>query len=210
MERSYKYLGYVFLLIIPLTLAGFYKTYLVLYPDFTPAITIFTHLHAAIACMWVALLIAQPFLAFNGKYRWHRVLGKLSYVIFPLFIISFVPQLIRIFQGDKRYMFFALADTVLMIAFYSLAILNRRSAGTHMRFMIALTIVFLGPTLGRIGPIWMGWSELVTQNVQYATIYGILLGLIFYDVSKTQNYSPYLYVIPFFIVHQLVYHLVFL
>lgn len=34
MEKKYKNLGYFMLLLIPLTIAGFYKTYIGQYPDF--------------------------------------------------------------------------------------------------------------------------------------------------------------------------------
>ncbi len=79
-----------------------------------------------------------------------------------------------------------------------------------MRYMIAAALVFLGPTVGRIGPILLGWSELLTQNVQYAIIYSILICLIFYDRKNKRKYQPYLIAIGGFMIHQIVYHLVFL
>lgn len=76
--------------------------------------------------------------------------------------------------------------------------------------MIATTLVFLGPAVGRIGPIWLGWSEIVTQNVQYGIIYSILIGLFLYDKANGKKNMPYAIAICFFIIHQIVYHLVFL
>ncbi len=79
-----------------------------------------------------------------------------------------------------------------------------------MRYMIATALVFLGPTLGRIGPILLGWSELFTQNIEYLIIYTILASLLFYDRANGRKYQPYITIIAFFIIHQIVYHIIFL
>ena len=79
-----------------------------------------------------------------------------------------------------------------------------------MRYMIALALVFIGPTVGRIGPILLGWSELLTQNVQYFIIYLILSMLIFFDVRRKSKFETYLVAIPAFVLHQVVYYLIFI
>jgi hypothetical protein len=76
--------------------------------------------------------------------------------------------------------------------------------------MIATVLVFLGPTVGRIGPILLGWSELFTQNIQYGIIYFVLVSLLFYDKSKNKKYQPYVTAICFFLMHQIIYHILFL
>jgi hypothetical protein len=153
----------------------------------------------------------QPFLIANKKFALHRKTGRLSYVVFPLLILSFVPQIIRTANSDNpKNLFFPLADGSLLIVFYSLAIYYKRISSRHMRYMIATTLVFLGPTVGRIGPILLGWSELVTQNIQYAIIYTILASLLFYDKANGKKYQPYIIIICFFVLHQLIYHIVFL
>jgi len=211
MDKSYKYLGYFSLLLIPLTIAGFYKTYIVQFPNFKENITPFIHIHAIIASIWIGILIVQPFLIVNKKFALHRTVGKVSYVVFPLLILSFVPQIIRTAYSDNpKNLFFSIADSFLLIIFYSLAVYYKKVSSRHMRYMIATTLVFLGPTVGRIGPILLGWSELFTQNIQYLIIYLILASLLFYDRVNGNKYQPYLTVISFFIIHQLVYHIVFL
>lgn len=211
MEKKYRYLGYFMLVLIPLIFAGFYKTYIEQIPNFGERINSFIHIHAAIAAIWISMLIAQPFLILNKKFALHRTIGKLSYIVFPLLILSFVPQMIRIVHSENpENLFYPLADCVLLIVFYSLAIYNRKTSSKHMRYMIATAIVFLGPTIGRIGPIWMGWSGIFTQNVQYGIIYLILLSLIVYDKSNRRKYNPYVVAIACFAVHQVVFYLVFL
>ncbi len=211
MDRTYRYLGYFLLLLIPLTFAGFYKTYFEPFPNFGKNIDIYIHIHAVIASLWIAILIVQPFLIVNKKIALHRSVGKLSYVVFPLLIISFIPRIIKtINSGDIQFLFFPLADGFLLVTFYVLAIYYKKKTAKHMRYMIASALVLMGPTFGRIGPNLLGWSELSTQNVEYAIIYTILVILILYDLKNKRKFQPYLIAIVGFVIHQLVYYWVFL
>ncbi len=211
MDKSYKYLGYFLLLLIPLTILAFFKTYIVQFPNFQPNNNTYIHIHALIASVWILMLIIQPFLILNRKFAIHRTIGKLSYIVFPLLAISFIPQIIRTLNSEKpENIFFPGADCVLLIIFYSSAIYYRRISPKHMRFMIATALVFLGPTIGRIGPIWFGWSAILTQNVQYSIAYAILISLVFYDKSKGKDFKPYLVALACFFIHQIVFHIIFL
>ena len=211
MDRTYKYLGYFLLLLIPLTFAGFYKTYFEPFPNFGKNIDVYIHIHAVIASLWIAILIVQPFLIVNKKIALHRSVGKLSYVVFPLLIISFIPRIIKtINSGDIQFLFFPLADGFLLVTFYVLAIYYKKKTAKHMRYMIASALVLMGPTFGRIGPNLLGWSELSTQNVEYGIIYTILIILILYDLKNKRKFQPYLIAIVGFVIHQLVYYWVFL
>jgi len=209
LDKSYRYLGYFLILLIPLIFAGFYISYFRTFPYFDENINAFTHLHAFIASIWVLILIVQPFLIFNKKFTVHRKVGKLSYIIFPLLILSFIPQIVKIVRTeDIANLFFPLGDGTLLIIFYTLAIYNRKNSARHMRYIIASAMVLLGPTIGRIGPKLLGWTDLFTQNFQYAIIYSILISLIFYDIKNKRHFQPYLIVISGFVIHQLVYYLV--
>jgi len=210
MEKKYRYLGYVLLLLFPLIFAGFYQTYFKNFP-FADRITYFEHLHASIAIAWVLLLVIQPLLIRNKNYRLHKKLGKVSYLIFSLLILSFIPQIIKVVKTEPlENLFFPLADTFLLLTFYLLAIYYRRNIAKHMRYMIAGALVLLGPTIGRIGPILFGWSGLLTQNVQYGFIYSILIGLLIYDAKKLKNNRPYVLATVLFMLHQLVFYIMFL
>jgi hypothetical protein len=59
MEKAYKNLGYFFLLLIPLTLLGFYKLYLSQFPGFEGTTTDI-HIHAAIALFVDPLFMDNP------------------------------------------------------------------------------------------------------------------------------------------------------
>lgn len=210
MEKAYKNLGYFLILLIPLTLLGFYKTYFNQIPVFEDNINTFIHLHAIIASIWILMLIIQPLFIRNGKNKWHRQVGKMSYLIFPLLILSFIPQMIRISNSDMPvFLFFPLADSILLTLCYSLAIYYRKNPALHMRYMIGSALVFLGPTIGRIGPLLLGMPTSLTQNLLYIIIYIVLAGLILLDYKKGKKFKPYIILFTSWVIHQIAFNLVF-
>lgn len=210
MEKAYKNTGYFMLLLIPLVIIGFYKTYFSQFPDYNEKITLFHHLHAVIASIWILTLISQPLLIRYKKYKIHKTIGKFTYAVFPLLILSFVPMILRnLYSEYPLYAFFPIADCTLLILFYSVAVYNRRNTPSHMRYMIGATIVFLGPTIGRIGPILIGISEKMTQNILYGIIYMIVIGLVLLDRKNGKNFRPYIIILAGWIVHQITFNLIF-
>lgn len=210
MEKKYKNLWYFMLLFIPLTFLGFYKSYFVQFPHFTGSNNYLIHIHATLAGLWVLMLIVQPFLVVNKKLAWHRAIGKASYFILPLLILSFIPQILRrISEGNSVFTFFPISDALALLILYSLAIYYRKKVGKHMRYMIASSLVFLGPTFGRIGLHVLGLSEIQTQHCQYGIIYLILGALIFLDKSNSKDYRPYLVAVALFVIHQISFMIVF-
>lgn len=212
MERTYRHVGYYFLVIVPLLLIAFYRTYLVQFPDFDVNFNKTLHVHAVIASLWIVMLIAQPFLIMNRKYAWHRAIGKLSYVVFPLLILSFIPRVIQIVQSGNnvRDITLPICDSLVMILLYSLAVYNRKDTPKHMRYMIATTIPLLGPTIGRIGPIFFGWGPVLTETFEYSIMLGILSALIWYDRKNRKDYKPYVVAVWAVIGYAVVFYPVFL
>lgn len=211
MEKSYKYLGYFLLLLIPLIFAGFYKTYFVQFPGFEKITDYTIHIHAFIASVWVLILIVQPFLIANKKLAWHKIVGKVSYFIFPLLVLSFLPGIIKTYNaGVYKNMFFPVADCIVLTLFYVLAVYHKKKSSKHMRYMVTSSLMLLGPTVGRILPNLLGFSEIATQNGQYACIIFILSVLVFYDSKNKKKYQPYLTAIAVFSIHQLVFYYLFL
>lgn len=196
--------------LFPLVFIAFYKSYFVSFPRFNLKIHFYDHLHAVLATCWILMLVIQPILINNRKYDLHRKIGRLSYLLFPLLILSFVPREIVLFHSDAPDdLFFPIADTVVLIPLYLLAINYKNYVPYHMRYMISSAFVLLGPLVGRIGPKWFVWSAIFTQNIQYSLIYGILIGLIIYDRNFKKS-RPYFVAIGLFLLHQIFFYLIFL
>lgn len=211
MEKSYQYLGYFMLFLIPLVFIGFYQTYWVQFPVFAKINDFTIHLHAIIATTWVAILIIQPFLIVYKKLHWHRIVGKVSYLIFPLLVLSFVPGILKTYRaGEYKGLFFPVADCVVMSSLYLLAIYHNKQTPKHMRYMIASALMLLGPVLGRALPMFLGLQLIAAQTFQFACILFILLSLSYYDYKASANYRPYVVAMGFFAVHQLVFYVLFL
>ncbi|MGW8314550.1 MAG: hypothetical protein ACWGNV_03040 [Bacteroidales bacterium] len=210
MEKAYRNTGYFMILLVPLVILGFCKSYFSQIPDFNEGITLFHHLHAAIATVWILALIAQPLLIRYRKYKIHKWIGKFSYALFPLLVLSFIPMIYRALHGANPVnAFYPIADCSLLILFYSLAVYNRKNMDRHMRYIIGAAIVFLGPTFGRIGPNILGLQEKISQNIQYVIIYSILIGLILLDRKHSKNIKPYSTILAGWVVHQFVFNVIF-
>jgi hypothetical protein len=167
----YPNLGYWFLLFIALVFAGFYHTYFSVFTGIKDSII---HIHFVLMALWIAILITQPFLIKYKKLALHRMIGKISYVIVPLALVSQVlmirfgynaytenlsrqllngvPQYSRdqiLHMAAKSYAL-PFVYIVWMGLFYSLAIINRKNTPVHARYMIAVAMTVLGPTVDRI------------------------------------------------------------
>lgn len=200
MEKAYRNIGFIFLLFIPLTFFGFYKTYFVLAPEFEDTVDAYTHLHAFIASLWIALLIIQPLLIRSKNFSLHRTFGKISYLVFFALILSFIPQMIKEY-GKGLFPLNASYDIVLLMLFYILAIKNKKHVAIHMRYMIAIALIFVGPTLGRIIFFLLDLKHLGPLQIPYLIVVAILISLIFWDKKNGKNYKPYVVTLVAFSIY---------
>ena len=200
MEKQYRNIGFVFLLLIPLTFFGFYKTYFVLAPEFVGTLDIYTHIHAFTASLWMTLIIAQPLFIRYKNYKLHRTFGKVSYYVFSALILSFIPQMVKEY-GRGTFPINASWDVVLLVLFYVLAIRNKKDVAIHMRYMIAISLIFIGPTLGRIIYITIDSVYLRFLEIPYLLVNSMLIGLILWDKVGSRNYKPYLVALSSFTIY---------
>src|SRR5262245_8209115 len=110
MDKKYANAGFVILLLIPLTFAGYYKSYISQIPHFNSYIKPAHHIHAFLALLWLILLICQAFFIRYKKIELHKKTGNLSYFLFGAFIVSFIPLL----NADSVIIFTA-ADMLLSL-----------------------------------------------------------------------------------------------
>jgi hypothetical protein len=156
---------YFFVAIFIITNLGFYKTYLIHFPKFEGFPWIY-HLHGMLAMAWILMLIAQAYLIRAKKYDLHRLVGKLSYVIMPLFLASlfFVAKESYLTNIKTKPQADALAnmtnggtiDIFFIGLIYVLAMVYKKNVGFHLRFMTCTGLIILMPGLGRFMFVFCG------------------------------------------------------
>ena len=211
MLKLYKNISYLFIGILMLVFLGFYKTYFSLFPSFK-GLPSMAHFHAAAFLSWFALLIVQPILIRKKKLETHRTLGRLSYFLIPLIIITTIGmtryQYYQSIKTDTRKealagLLQAYLDLSFFVSYYVVAIINKKKLSWHLSFMIAASVVLLGPGLGRLvahlfRSFWA--SVIITFGAMYLTLITLMI------VEKKRLHrsilrSPYLLILILFIIN---------
>jgi hypothetical protein len=134
----------------------------------------YTHLHAFLAASWMLILVAQPMLIRAKRLAWHRLIGRFSYVLAPLFVVSIVllaHSRIRGLGGEayanQTYILYLQASlTVLFGLSYALAITKRRVVALHARFMVCTALTMIDPVVIRL-LLWI--DQTPSWNYQWLT-----------------------------------------
>ena len=209
MERAYRNISYLFIALLLISIVGFFKTYLIRFPTFAGAVTAH-HLHGFVLLLWVALLIAQPLLIRAKKIELHRLLGSASYILVPLMVgsILLVTQ-VQYQRGMAQHLpsqqiyyglYMTVVDLVPFVALYLLAMWYRHKPMVHMRYIIACSVIFFNPALGRINAIEFGMPLDRAVVLSYVYCDTILLGFLVYDLVNRRPYRTYLYSLLFLLV----------
>lgn len=151
----FRFAGYYFAALFGCALLAFWKSYVRELPgDFDP----YTHVHAIVMIVWFAIAIAQPFLIRRDQRALHRLLGRVSYAIVPLFAITtllLTRQRLRAVPDDAlpeiaNFFYLPIAMVVLLVIPYTLAVIHRRTLAVHARWMICTSLAMIDPVFGRI------------------------------------------------------------
>jgi hypothetical protein len=206
---------FIFLILIAIQW-GFYQSYTSQFPHFKN-ITPLIHIHGALLMTWMLLLIVQPLLIQTGRAYLHRTIGKVSWVLGPLIIISLFLigrggyfRAIEANVPEHEYLTFIVLDMrgfLSFAIFWALAMINRKLPDSHMRYMIATGILAIGPGVGRGLGASFGLSlgdALTITDVFELLIVGTLLGV---DVYRKKNYKPFLTVFLVLLVGKVLWQL---
>lgn len=177
--------GYYFVALFVLVIAGFWPSYFAKFFDGTADFTFYLHFHAALAMLWVFMLIAQPILIRQKKFTLHRKIGKLSYVLVPLIFISIILLAHSTLRGPKENvgleLWIPFKDLLVFAVAYAIAIKYRKTLAIHARGMIVAGIVLIEPALVRLILYMFFPDEGFAPNGYLTTIvllYTLLIGLI--------------------------------
>ena len=167
------------------------------------------HAHGALLFAWCFLLIAQAWLIRDRRGATHRALGKVSFVLAPLIVVSSLlvehGTLVRAAgKYDTETLYFAYVIVALMAVFvvaYGLAIVHRRTPALHMRYMMCTPLVMFDPVLARILDVRFGIGFGTGQMITYACVDAILLWLCYLD--RNTSYRVFHKMLAVFVLAQL-------
>jgi len=166
-SRSGPYFASLFLV----ALVAFWPTYLSQSLSVSSA---YTHLHALTATVWMLLLVAQPLAIRTRRLAWHRLLGRASYALAPLILVSIVllaHSRIKSLNGEayaiQTYiLYLQVSLAVLFGVSYALAIYTRRTTALHARFMVCTALTLIDPVVIRL----LFWADPTPEwNYQWLT-----------------------------------------
>jgi uncharacterized membrane protein len=203
---------YYFLGLALMVILGFWPSYFAKFIDGTADFNFYFHFHAAMAACWVVLLVLQPLLIRRKKKALHKTLGKLTYVLLPLFFLSVI--LLKhhriggeVSPGLGANLWLQLKDLVIMGTMYGIALKHKNDVQIHARAMIATGIVFIEPALARF-IIWAFFPDDFIMGIQVTLVflYGLLIALIYLERKQTKGR----WVFPLVAVMYLIFHWLYL
>ena len=220
----YSNLGYWLILLVVLILIAFYPRYFALIAQPMPALV---HVHFVLLSLWTGMVIAQPFLIKYKKRPVHRLLGKVSYVLAPLVLLSaflmirlsyyrVMDQLQRlgqlteaeILQKDAAEQAIAVIDLAWFAVFYLLAVINRKNSFVHSRYMVATALTLLGPVVERILALYFGLRHIGPVPLEAGTFIltdAILILLLLKDYRDKQPAKTMLICTSIYLIGQVLF-----
>jgi len=209
-RTNFNNVGYFAIALLVISILGFWPSYFSKFFDGTDDFNFYYHFHLAIALLWIALLILQPFLIKKKKVALHKRIGKLSYIILPLLIISVIllkhsttnPEIIK---GLGASLWFVIKHSVIILVMFTIAMRYSKNMQIHARAMIAIGIEFLEP----------GWARFIFNTLLPKPDFYLGLGisvttmyaLVVYLIIKERNQSSGRWVFPLFLLMSIPFHL---
>ncbi len=213
-EKYYRNIGLYFLILILFILLGFYYPYFALFPDFKSVTTI-VHIHTITLILWTLILIAQPILIRYKKYRLHQIIGRITYLLVPLVILTCAGVMRQQYYeliGKKmtqvqsfKSIYTSFTGILSIITYYLFAIIYvlKGNIAFHMRYMICLFLEFIPPTFGRTLGYWLDIRQVYTHTIAVSVGALILLILIIADKKRGLNFTPYVVALSLYLIFTL-------
>lgn len=202
MEKKYKFLIAFFSLVTIVSLAGFYGSYWNKFPrlgEFQNLI----HIHFLAFTCWLFLIVIQPVLIMKKKFKLHRQLGRFSYLLAPILVLTIIllskEKFIREFSESESSAamtaFIAFVDISSLSTFYLIAMFKKSNVRWHVAFIIAATLIVLNPGLSRLlNQITMGLGMLTAVLIPFL-VPGIVLIIEKIKYKRAILKSPYFLII---------------
>jgi hypothetical protein len=198
MERAYNYVYLFFVGIFFVVIWGFWRTYIVSFPSFK-GFGYTHHIHGLLMMIWICMLIIQPLLIRGKKLSLHRAIGKASYVVVPLLLLSiFMVDKIsydKVVHASPQQAIAGIALNIpALFAFailYGLAIWKKKKSRIHMRYMLGTSLLMIGPGLGRALIVYFNVPFPDAVSYTYYLIMAIAFLLLIADMIQKKPVVPY-------------------
>jgi hypothetical protein len=212
MERAYRNLGYVLIVLLPIFIAGFWIPYFSEFPNFDASITAAVHIHAGLLFCFLGLLVVQPLAIRYQAFSTHRILGRISNVLMPFILIFSVAMLSKEYHehlasgasviAARNSEFLSAAQLTLLATFYGLSIacIRKRNVSSHMRYMICIVLILLPAGLARTLGYWFNVRQSLSQSLCFLLIDAFLFVLIILDKRRKVSPLPYIAALLAYIV----------
>lgn len=165
----YRYAHYFVGFVLLVTVAGFWASYFTRIGGVPPAF----HVHAFSATSWLLLLISQSLTIHRRQPGVHRLMGRASFVLFPLLIAGFV-MIINV--TVERYMAaespfvmtlgpsFGVGMVVAIAAYLTLfygALRHRGNIRLHAGYMLATPLILFESPFSRVMGEFFPWMNFI-------------------------------------------------
>lgn len=213
----FRQAGYYFIFILICAVIGFWIPW---YSNIFGDHSIWINFHAVVMTLWLLLLISQAFLMRSGRRKEHRTLGKISYILGPLCILSFPLLAVSFFPPDgvavppfRAYiLWLQLGLGALFAWFFLAAIYHKKNSVLHMRYMIATSLTLIDPIVARFvifyGPNAgmapdMNIPPVEMQYISYTVLNVALIALLYFDRKHKKNGNVFPKVFAGFMVFEI-------
>jgi len=181
---------------------GFYNSYISKFPrlgEFQNLI----HIHFVAFSCWLFLIVIQPILIMKKKFKLHRQLGRFSYLLAPILVLTIIllskEKFIREFSESESSAamtaFIAFVDISSFSTFYLIGMFKKSNVRWHVAFIIAATLIVLNPGLSRLlNQITMGIGMLTAVLIPFL-VPGIVLIIEKIKYKRAILKSPYFLIV---------------
>ena len=195
-------------LLLALMFFGFQQFYLHgrAYPGrpLTPPIRSLLIVHGTAMTLWMLLLLVQPLLIVNSKYRVHMALGKIGAVLAAcIFVLGLrvgieatrvTPPEVKIWGYTARqFMTVPIFSIVIFAGFVAAGILNRRQPEVHRPMMLLATLAAMPAAVSRIDPLNALYSHTIWETIFGPFFMTLVVGAVLLAVKwgLTRSFDRY-------------------
>lgn len=214
------------ILLIVLAHVGFYKSYIRHFPGFEDYVRPdgsqfhfywVMHFHGMMMIGWLLMLLVQPILILKGRLKLHRLVGRLSYVLAPLVLLTMYlvtrASLDRVVAPEEQAAVVArrmALDMPLIIFFatlYILAVVYRHRTLLHSRYICSTAFMLISPPLARTLRAYFDYNREGSIDLSRTIIVFIALAVTVGDSLRLKRISPFALVLGFVLLNKIIWEI---